>query len=142
MKKLFNVHYNFKQVDAILLLVRIIVAFSMITHGLPKLERILSEEPVQFANVFGMSPSASIMLAMLAEFGCSLLVLIGLGTRLAVIPLMITMMVVAFHIHIDDPFTKKELPLLYLAAYTSLLVLGSGKYSVDYLLSKKKTVVA
>lgn len=137
MKKLFSTHYHSKQADVILLLVRIIFASSMIMHGLPKLEKLLGGEPIQFANVFGMGASTSLTLAMLSEFGCSLLVLIGLGTRLAVIPLIITMLVIVFHIHLDDPFSKKELPLLYLTAFTGLLVMGSGKYSIDYLLNKK-----
>ncbi|HRE51192.1 MAG TPA: DoxX family protein [Flavitalea sp.] len=137
MKKLFSAHYNPRHVDPLLLLVRVVFALSMITHGYPKLQRLLGDEPVQFASVFGMDPSVSLTLAMLAEFGCSLLVLVGLGTRLAVIPLIITMTVIVLHIHIDDPFSKKELPLLHLTAYIGLLVMGAGKYSVDYLLSKK-----
>jgi len=138
MKKIFSTDYSSRKTDVILLLVRLIFASSMITHGLPKLKRLLGDEPVQFANVLGMGAPTSLTLAMLSEFGCSLLVLIGLGTRLAVIPLIITMLIVIFHIHIDDPFSKKELPLLYLTAFTGLLVMGSGRYSIDHLLSKGK----
>lgn len=67
------------------------------------------------------------MLAVFAEFGCSLLLLARLGTRLATIPLLITMLVAAFVAHADDPITEKDLHLLYLLVYGVLLLLGSGK---------------
>jgi putative oxidoreductase len=47
------------------------------------------------------------------------------------------MFVAAFIAHGPDPFGKKELALLYLVIYILLLVAGSGKYSVDYYLSRK-----
>jgi putative oxidoreductase len=56
---------------------------------------------------------------------------------LATIPLIITMSVAAFVAHGADPFGKKELALLYLVIYLFLLFAGSGKFSIDYLISRK-----
>jgi putative oxidoreductase len=47
------------------------------------------------------------------------------------------MLVAAFIAHGSDPFGKKELALLYLVIFIFLLFTGSGKYSVDYLISQK-----
>jgi len=47
------------------------------------------------------------------------------------------MSVAAFHAHANDPFGTKEKPLLFLLLYIVLLVFGSGKYSVDRMISKK-----
>jgi putative oxidoreductase len=34
-------------------------------------------------------------------------------------------------VHAADPFARKELALMYLLAYITILVAGPGKYSVD-----------
>lgn len=137
MKKVFNIDLVPKNVDAILLFVRIGIAALMLVHGVPKLVKLLSEEPIQFASVFGMSPVLSLGLAVFAEFFCSLLILLGLGTRLATVPLIITMLIAVFYIHAEDPFARQELGLHYLLVYILLLVTGSGRYSVDHLLHRK-----
>ena len=60
-----------------------------------------------------------------------MLVALGALTRLAVIPLIITMMVAVFLIHGDDPWAKKELAAFFLGIYAALLLTGAGRYSVD-----------
>jgi putative oxidoreductase len=47
------------------------------------------------------------------------------------------MLVAAFIAHGDDPFGKKEMALLYIVVYVFLLFAGSGKFSVDYLISRE-----
>lgn len=120
-----------------LLLARVGIAGLMLVHGIPKLLLLFSGEPVQFPEVMGLGSTMALTLAVLAEVFCSLMILAGLGTRLAVVPLIITMLVAVFSIHGDDPFAKQELGLHYLLVYLVLLIAGSGKYSVDYLMKKK-----
>ena len=103
----------------------------MLTHGLPKFDRLFGEGPVKFADPFGLGPEISLGLAIFAEVGCAILVMIGFKTRWATIPLMITMLVAAFYAHAADPFGKKELSLLFFTLFLSLLISGGGKYSVD-----------
>uniref|UniRef100_UPI0040486714 DoxX family protein n=1 Tax=Algoriphagus sp. TaxID=1872435 RepID=UPI0040486714 len=62
---------------------------------------------------------------------CSILVMIGFKIRWATIPLLITMLVAAFYAHTADPFSKKELPLLFFTLFLSILISGGGRYSVD-----------
>ena len=138
MKKLVNIYENKKSMDMALLVVRITVAGLMLAHGLPKLEMLLSGDPVQFPAVFGLSAASSLALAIFAEVVCSVLILVGLGTRLAVIPLIFTMLVAAFYIHSADPFARKEPAILYLLPYVMLLLAGSGKYALDHLLQQKR----
>jgi putative oxidoreductase len=125
--------------DTMLLVLRIGVAMLMLTHGVPKMMMLLSGGPIQFPPVLGLSSETSLMLAVGAEVFCSLLILTGTATRLAVIPLMITMLVAVVMIHGADPFTTKEPALIYLLVYTTLMIGGSGKYSVDYALLRKTT---
>lgn len=103
----------------------------MLTHGIPKIGRLIGEGPVKFADPFGLGPEISLMMAIFAEVVCAILIIIGLKTRLATIPLMITMLVAAFYAHWDDPFGDKELSLVYFTAYLGILILGSGKYAID-----------
>jgi putative oxidoreductase len=41
------------------------------------------------------------------------------------------MLVAAFIVHLDDPFKRKELALLYLVGFLIVLLMGPGKYSLD-----------
>ncbi|SIT83278.1 DoxX family protein [Pontibacter indicus] len=137
MKKLFNVHQSANSIDVALLLTRVGIAALMLVHGWPKLGMLLSGDPVQFPALFGLSATAVLALAVFSEVVCSLLILLGLGTRLASIPLIITMVVAVFVVHAADPFAKQELGLLYLLPYIGLLLTGSGRYSLDYLLQQR-----
>ena len=137
MKQLFATNIKSLNNDLALLVGRIIIAVLMLTHGLPKMQMLFSGDAIQFPSVFGMSAGLSLALAVFAEVFCSILILVGFGTRLAAIPLIITMLVAVFSIHAADVFAKKELAVLYLAAYLVLFVAGSGNYSIDQLLQPK-----
>ena len=109
----------------------------MLTHGIPKLLRLFSGEEIIFADPFGFGMELTLLLAVFAEFICSILVMIGLGTRLAVIPLLITMLTAFLIIHAEDPFQRKELAALYFVIFVVLAITGAGKYSLDYYWQKK-----
>ncbi len=87
------------------------------------------------ANRSSESVDIAIFLARVAIVGCSVLILLGLGTRIAVIPLIVTMLVAVFIVHSGDPFAKQEMGLHYLLVYIMLLLTGSGKYSLDRLIT-------
>lgn len=99
-------------------------------HGWPKLMS-FSERMDGFADPFGLGGTFSLVLIILAEFFCSALVVLGLWTRAALIPLIIGMAVIAFMVKGDASFKEKELALVYLFAFGALLFTGSGRYSVD-----------
>jgi len=139
MKRLLQIGAREEYVNILVLILRIAIAAFMLTHGLPKLSRLLAGGEIQFGDPIGLGPVLSLILVVFAEFLCSILIGIGLGTRLAAIPLMITMIVAGFVAHSSDPFGRKEIALLYLLYYIALFVLGSGKYSIDYLLTRKRT---
>ena len=137
MKKLFTIDPNPTNIDLALLVARVGVSASMLTHGLPKLMMLFGEGPVQFPGVLGMGPELSLVLAVFAEVLCVIFVLVGLGTRLASIPIIVTMVIAVFLIHAADPFAVKEMGILYLFAYLVFFLTGSGKYSVDALIVKR-----
>ncbi len=138
MKNLFNTAVPENYVHVFLLTFRITAGIFMLTHGVPKLIKLTSGAEIQFADPLGLGAAFSFVLVVFAEFFCSILLILGLGTRLAVIPLMITMMIAAFHAHADDPFATKEKALLYLIIFAMFFVFGSGHYSVDRILNRRR----
>lgn len=137
MKRTFDTTLNQTAVDTGLLILRIGIACFMLTHGWPKLMKLLEGGEIQFLDPFGLGATPSFILAIFAEVVCSVLILFGLATRWATIPLIITMLVAIFVAHATDGFQKQELPAHYVLVYVFLLLSGPGKYSLDYILSRK-----
>lgn len=137
MKKLFNVQPDSNQTAIGILLARVGIAALMLTHGVPKVLQLFSSAPVEFPAVMGMSSQLSLILTVFTEVICSLLVMVGLGTRIASALLAATMLVAAFYIHAADPFAVQEMSLHFLLVYLVLMITGSGKFSIDYLLQQK-----
>ena len=118
--------------DYALLLLRLVFGGAMIIgHGWRKLNRIINGAEIKFSDPLGIGQELSFYLAVGAEFFCAVLLIIGLFTRLATIPLLFTMLVIIFLVQIDQPFGKMELPILYATAFIVILLLGPGKYSLD-----------
>ncbi|MFD1095899.1 DoxX family protein [Salegentibacter chungangensis] len=140
MRNTYSTNLNLASVDFGLLFFRIAISGLMLTHGIPKLIKMFGSDPIRFADPLGVGEVTTFTFAVLAEFLCSVLVMLGLGTRLAVIPLIMTMAVAALVVHVPDGFAKQELPLLFCSGFILLLFTGAGKYSLDhyFLLSKKK----
>ncbi len=138
-KYIFQVAPAAKTTDFALLLLRVgFSAFMIFGHGYPKVQKLLASGDIKFASVMGLSPMVSLSLAVFAEFFCSVLLILGLLTRFATIPLIITMLVAVFVVHGADPFGDKEMGLHYLVAYIVLLFAGPGRYSVDASLHRRR----
>ncbi|WP_294204851.1 DoxX family protein [uncultured Chryseobacterium sp.] len=123
--------------DIVLLAVRVFIGFAMLSHGFPKLQMLI-EGKTDFYDFLGMGPQVTLGLTVFAEFVCSILLILGLFSRVALGFLIFTMLIAGFVVHSADPFEKQEMSLIYLAIYLMLLVFGVGKFSVDHLIEKRK----
>ena len=112
------------------LVLRVGTSMLMLVYGYGKLERYLNGER-SFADPIAIGEELTLLLAIFAEFACSLLLIVGLFTRAVLLPLIITMLVAFLIVHSDNPFDKKEHPLLFLIPYCTLLLTGPGRYSLD-----------
>ncbi len=120
-----------------LLILRLVFGFSMFWgHGYGKIGRLFGPGPVEFGDPIGLGPVVSLSLATFAEVVCALLVMVGLYTRWATIPLIITMLVAFAIVHISDPFSNQEKAIMYLGAFITLFLTGPGYYSLDKHLRK------
>lgn len=135
MKRLFSVSNPKCAVNFAALALRLGLGILMIpTYGYGKLVN-FGEKKGDFYNFVGIGSEMSMGLAIFAELVCSMLIIVGLFTRLATIPLMITMLVV-IAIHDWQLFDKHELAPAFLTGYTAILLLGPGKFSFDALIQK------
>jgi len=124
--------------NLVLLVARLGVAGLMLTHGWPKLQMLLNGGEIKFADPLGIGMTTSLVLVIFAEMVCSILIGIGLKTRLATIPLLINMATAGFIHHASDPIGAKEKTFLFMIIYLFLLLKGSGRISIDYLAFGKK----
>jgi len=116
--------------DAGLLLLRVAVGSMMLFgHGLPKLLE-FGDKAARFPDPLGVGSAASLSLAIVGEVLAPALLVLGLGTRAAAAPLLITMGVAALMVHADDPWARKELAVLYAVPALTLMLTGAGRFSV------------
>jgi putative oxidoreductase len=109
----------------------------MLVHGTGKLITLLEGGPIEFADPIGIGPAASLVLAVFAEFICSLFLIFGVATRFAAFPLIITMLVAGFVVHANDVFFVKEKAFLFLIVFITIAIAGAGKISVDNWIYRK-----
>lgn len=125
------------QNDLGLLFLRLTAGGLMLTHGYPKLSN-WSSLSGSFPDPLGIGSTLSLAGTVGAEFFCALLILLGIATRLAAVPLLFTMLVAAFIVHGSDILQKKELALIYAGMYLAIFLLGGGKYSLANYFPKLK----
>lgn len=113
--------------------------YMLLGHGLSKFQLFISGTEIKFPSVLGLPPNVALGFAVFSEFIACILIIIGFKTRLAAIPLIITMLIAAFLVHGQDPWFmynadagSKEPALLYGLGFVAIYLLGSGKYSIDH----------
>lgn len=117
--------------DLGLLILRLTGGGLMLYHGLPKLMKLFAGGTIQFPDPLGVGATFSLVLAVFSEVVCSIFLILGLKTKWAAVPLLITMFVAGFLVHASDPFKVKEKAILYMFLYIAIFFTGAGKYSVD-----------
>ena len=120
-----------------LLILRVAAGVLMMTHGWSKIQNFEGMVQSGFDPV-GMGATLSVVMLIGAEFIAALFIVLGLLTRLSAVPLIVAMSVAAFVAHASDPLQVKELSLIYLTIFASLMITGAGKYSLDSILFRNK----
>jgi len=132
MIKFFQPHSSVRYTDAALLILRVFLPLLLIPHGYDKLTNFLNGA-TDFPDPIFLGPRLSFILTIVAEFICPILLILGLGSRIALMILVIHFFVVSFILHAPDPLSDKEHALMYLIPFVALLLTGPGKLSLDTL---------
>ncbi len=125
--------------DLGLLLLRLWLGGSMLAlHGWQKLSNFNTLAP-DFSDPLGIGSTASLAGTCAAEVLCAVFLVLGLGSRLVLIGLIFTMAVAWGKVHgfALSGQHSGELAYLYLAGFTSLLLTGPGRFSLDALICGK-----
>jgi putative oxidoreductase len=123
--------------------IRMIVGLVFVLHGAQKIFIYHYAGVVGLFHQIGIpAPAVSAALAMAAEFVGGLLLLSGLYTRLAAIPVAFTMLVAITQVHLHAGFFAQgggfEYPLTLLVATIALVIGGSGAFALDNLRTRKQ----
>lgn len=135
MKQFLDPVYTRRTLNSAGLCLRLGLGVAMIPHGYEKLMH-FNEQKADFLNLFGLGSPVSLALALGAEFFCSILLMLGLLTRLVLIPLIVTALVIVCMAHEGDIVGDGSTGFLFLVGYTTSLLLGAGDYSLDALIAK------
>jgi putative oxidoreductase len=129
--------------DIPLLILRLILAYGFYQPAMMKWKDINAIGD-WFKSMDYPFPYINAYLAGITEFAGFILLLLGFGTRLISIPLMITMLVAIFTVHFSSGFAAGnngfEIPLYYFVMLFTLLIYGSGKLSIDGLIKNLKNI--
>jgi putative oxidoreductase len=105
-------------------------------HVLRKLAD-LGSELQSFPDPLGIGHAPSLVMALAAEGGCSLLVAIGFATRLMSLPVVFTMLMVLFLAARGFEGADLQSALLYALPYVAIALAGPGYYSLDHRLARR-----
>jgi putative oxidoreductase len=130
-----------KASSAPLLLLRLLLAYGF--YGPAKMKWKDINSVIDWFGSIGIpAPAFNAYLAAGTEALGVVLLVLGLGTRLIVIPLVITMLVAIKTVHWANGFEAAdngfEIPLYYVIMLLTLLVYGPGKWSIDFLIGRKR----
>jgi putative oxidoreductase len=133
--KLFSSKYTDNTLSFGLLVLRITMGGLMIPGGYHKLTH-FSSMSKQFIDPFHLGMPATLGLLIFAEFFCAVLIVLGLLTRFATIPLIIAMACAVYYGHNGDIFGEGGHAALFFGGFLALLFTGPGKYSLDHAIGK------
>lgn len=118
---------------------RILVATPLLMkHGIEKIFT-FSQMAAHFADPIGIGPVPTLVIAMISDAICTVLVILGLGTRWAALLILLNVAVAWAALHHFSFFGHAadhgELIVLYMGAMLALVLTGPGKYSLDRLIA-------
>ncbi|WP_044180026.1 DoxX family protein [Phytobacter massiliensis] len=118
------------RIDAGLLFLRLTCSLLLLyVHGLPKVLH-FNEELARIEDPFGFGPWMSLLPAILAEVVCPLFIILGIGTRLACLPIIGVLLVAMLAVHPQWSIAEGQFGWLLLIIFTTIALTGPGRWRV------------
>ncbi|MHB1958778.1 MAG: DoxX family protein [Acidobacteriaceae bacterium] len=116
-----------------LLVLRVVLGATLFfKHGLEKITH-FSQMSAHFPNPLHVGSHVSLIFALLSDAICSLLVVLGLGTRFAAFIIAVNMSVALYFVHHMALRSEHgEMMLIYIAGFIALIFAGGGRFSFDW----------
>ncbi|MDQ0594289.1 putative oxidoreductase [Chryseobacterium ginsenosidimutans] len=120
--------------DVAFLIFRVLLAIELFrVHGLKKF-RLENGNKEVIPNPLGLPDKMNALVASFSDLVVPFLIILGLGTRLAVLPTIGVTAIGYFVVHRKDSPEVRDVPYMYTLSLLLVLALGAGKYSLDYYL--------
>lgn len=137
LSNLFLTAVNSQRFDVALLVLRIGVAFALIKiHGIKKLLH-FADTAANIPDPFGLGGTTSAIIAILANVVFAFFILLGFATRLSATFILSVTITGLLLVHINDPWSVKDVPFIYSLVMMTILILGAGRYSLDHIIHQK-----
>ncbi|MGY4495165.1 DoxX family protein [Pseudomonas sp. TE3610] len=116
--------------DLALLWLRVCAAVFLLTvHGLPKLLNFQAQLQL-IEDPFHLGAVPTLCLAIFAEVLCPLLIIAGVFTRLACLPVLAVLLVALVFVHPEWTLEQGQFAWLLLILFTTILIGGAGRLAV------------
>ena len=136
-QNIFDTNIPAKRLTAALLFFRVAVSLSLFnTHGLKKALD-FAGTAANIPDPLGMGGTISAVVAILANVVATAFIALGLFTRPAALLILSVTLTGLFLVHAADPWTVKDVPLMYSLAFTLIFILGPGELSLDHVITEK-----
>lgn len=120
--------------NAALLVFRVLLAIELFrVHGMKKF-RVENGQKEHVPNPLHLPEKLNGLVATFSDTVIPFFIILGLGTRLAVLPTIGVTAVGYFVVHRNDSLEVRDVPYMYTLSLLLLLALGAGTYSLDYYL--------
>lgn len=120
--------------NAALLVFRVLLAIELFrVHGMKKF-RVEDGQKEHVPNPLHLSEKLNGLVATFSDTVIPFFIILGLGTRLAVLPTIGVTAIGYFVVHKNDSLEVRDVPYMYTLSLLLLLALGAGTYSLDHYL--------
>jgi putative oxidoreductase len=117
-----------------LLVFRVLLAVELFrVHGMKKF-RVENGQREHVPNPLHLPEKLNGLVATFSDTVVPFLIILGIGTRLVLLPTIGVTAVGYFVVHRKDSLEVRDVPYMYTLSLLLILALGAGKYSLDYYL--------
>jgi putative oxidoreductase len=118
--------------NAALLGYRMLIALELFrVHGMKKF-RVENGQREQVPNPLGLPEKLNGLVATFSDTVVPFLLMIGIGTRLILLPTIAVTSIGYFVVHRKDSLEVRDVPYMYSISLIFIWILGAGRYSVDF----------